>query len=127
MTTAIRQITWISKKSGTDRFHCITHVGGLAATTQWKLTLEEAIEGMEEKGWRFYVQIKGSNVWVIPAVSPTGTKYLKTAADSSEPVRLLSLPEFPRSVFQEEEIELPSPSPRTRTASPAGGSAAPRR
>jgi len=126
MTDVIRQIIWISKTSGTDRYHCITHVGGLAAS-QWKLTLNEAIEGIEEKGWRFYVQIKGSNVWVLPAVSPAGTKYLKTAADSSEPIRLLSLPEFPRSVMQEAAVELPSPSPRTRISSPAAGSAAPRR
>ena len=38
----------------------IKSVGGINTNgTQWKLTLDAAIEGMESGKWRFYVNVKG--------------------------------------------------------------------
>lgn len=92
------QITCVNK---TDRFNPwerITHVGG----SEWKLTQQEAIDGIESGKWAFVVRrgdhsaasiLLNAEVDVIVAVSRFGNKYLKTEADSEEPNNLLSLPE----------------------------------
>lgn len=94
MTTNTWQIKCINKQPRNDPFHRITHVGGFDASA-WKLTLDEAIYGMEHNGWRFFVSVDGKSVWVEIAVGPSGKKYLKTESDRSEPNNLLSLPECP--------------------------------
>jgi hypothetical protein len=74
----------------------ITHIGGKNSSTEkWKLTLEEAISGIESGKWTFFVRKGGSEVKVIISVSRSGRKYLKTENDGEEPNNLLSLPECP--------------------------------
>jgi hypothetical protein len=62
--------------------------------TRWKLSLEDAITGIEEGKWRFYVSAGGRSVWVVIA-EHEGRKYLKTEADGYSPDNLLSLEECP--------------------------------
>ena len=80
-----------------DRFNPqerITHVGGKNSPTEkWKLTVDEAIHGIETGKWNFYVNKGGSRVKVIISTSKNGRKYLKTENDGEEPNNLLSLPE----------------------------------
>jgi len=54
---------------------------------------EQAIAGIENKNYSFYVFAGGRKVDVIVAVSKHGNKYLKTTADGERPDNLLSLPE----------------------------------
>jgi hypothetical protein len=89
------QIKCINKDPRLDPYRRITHVGGYA-TSQWKLTVAEAIQLIERREWRFFVERpRGDRVWVVVAVSKYGNKYLRTEADGDEPNNLLSLPECP--------------------------------
>ena len=84
----------------TDRFNPherIRTIGGLNADgSSWKLTQEQAIDGIESGKWAFYVKVSGHAVDVIIAVSRYGNKYLKTVSDGEQPNNLLSLPECGR-------------------------------
>jgi len=87
------RIKCVNKDPRNDPYHAITHVGGFE-TSQWKITLADAIGKIEKGEWRFYVeQPRNDKVWVEVAVSRFGNKYLKTEADGDEPNNLLSLPE----------------------------------
>ena len=90
------QIKCINKSDRMNAHERIKSVGGINSNgTQWKLTLDAAIEGMESGKWRFYVSVKEDSVSVIIAKSASGHKYLKTQNDGDQPNNLLSLPECP--------------------------------
>lgn len=91
------RIDCINKAQRQNPWERITHFGGVNQDgTRWKLTQPDAISGIEDGRWRFYVSVGGKSVWVVVAVSQYGNKYLKTEADGEQPNNLLSLPECPR-------------------------------
>ena len=88
------QIKCINK---TDRFNAherIENVGGNEGGKQWKLPEGDAIAGIENGKWSFFVQAGGKTADVIVATR-LGRKYLKTENDGEQPDNLLSLPECP--------------------------------
>jgi hypothetical protein len=65
----------------------------IAERPRWKLPLDEAIQGVLDGKWRFYIQADSHDgLTVRVATSPTGRLYLKTEADRDTPDRLLCLP-----------------------------------
>ncbi len=92
-TTQTAQIRCINKNPREDRHHSITHVGGFG-TSQWRLTLDDAIAKIERREWTFYTMANGHRAEVIVATR-NGRKYLKTTADYDTPDNLLSLAECP--------------------------------
>jgi hypothetical protein len=79
----------------TDRYNAherIRAIGGVNPNgTNWKLSQQDAIEGIESGRWNFYVAVQGRAVKVIVAISRFGHKYIKTQADGEQPNNLLSL------------------------------------
>jgi hypothetical protein len=90
-TMQIRCINRTERMSPPER---ITHVGGYESS-QWKMTLDDAIAKIESGELVFFVQAHRGTVGVIVAVSPSGKKYLKAEADGDQPDSLLRLPECP--------------------------------
>mgnify|MGYP003575549383 CR=1 FL=1 len=89
------EIKCINKSDRYNIHERIKSIGGLNSNgTKWKLSLAEAIEGIESNKWAFYVNnIYGGKVNVVIAKTPLGYKYLKTEADTTEKNNLLELPE----------------------------------
>ena len=84
----------------TDRYSAherISHIGGVNPDgRRWLLTQAEAIAGIKNGTYRFYVeQPAGHRVDVVVARSAYGHEYLKTVPDAEQPNNLLSLPECP--------------------------------
>jgi hypothetical protein len=89
------QIQCVSKRPRQDPHQRISHVGGVNPNgTRWKLGEDEAIAGIRQDKWSFYVHTGGARVDVIIATH-NGNPYLKTRADGLQPDNLLALPECP--------------------------------
>ncbi|WP_027872476.1 DUF3892 domain-containing protein [Spongiibacter marinus] len=91
------EIKCINKQDRYDPSERITHVGGLNDDmSRWKLTQKEAIEGIDNGKWEFYVgtTLLG-RAQVVVRTSRFGNKYLTTEPDGETQNNLLSLPECP--------------------------------
>jgi hypothetical protein len=91
------RVKCINKTDRSSPHERIRHIGGVNHdNTRWKLSQHDAIQGIENGKWAFYVeQPAGDRVDVVVAKSAAGNKYLKTRADGDQPNNLLSLPECP--------------------------------
>ena len=81
----------------TDRYNAHERIKAIGGQNHdgryWKLSQEDAIQGIESGKWSFYVSSLGIPVDIIFAVSRYGNKYIKTVADGEQPNNLLSLME----------------------------------
>lgn len=63
------------------------------ARPRWTLPLDEAIQGVLDGKWSFFIQLGMYDVVNVEvATSPSGHRYLKTEVDQDTPDELLFLP-----------------------------------
>ena len=88
------EVTCINKSDRFNAHERIVSIGGRNPDGKmWKLSQMEAIQGIENGKWTFFVRRFGREANVIVSTSRYGHKYLKTEADGEQPDNLLSLPE----------------------------------
>lgn len=88
------QVGCINKSNRSDPHLRISNIGGHNGDgSAWKLSESEAITGIENGKWAFFVERPiGHSVEVVIATR-LGVEYLKTTADGEQPDNLLALPE----------------------------------
>lgn len=91
------RITCISKSGGyhENPYVAISHLNWQndASGERGRATREQMYDWVENKNGHAYVQSGASKARLIGAVSPRGTRYVKTVANSTEQDNLLKLPE----------------------------------
>ena len=94
---AIRaEIRCINKTPRFDAHDRIRGVGGVNPDgKRWWLPQPDAVAGVDDGTYSFYVSQGGRTVEVIVETSAYGHRYLKTQADGVQPDNLLRLPECP--------------------------------
>jgi hypothetical protein len=83
------QVTSITKTDKPNPHERISHIGGLG----WRFTHEQAIQGILNCQYSFFVLIEGRPLDIIIA-SHQGNMYLKTPIDMDQPKYLLHIPEL---------------------------------
>lgn len=91
--SSIHEVKCVTKDDRLNPYEHITQIGCLNSSgAYWRTTQKEAIRGIEEGSWKFFVTKYGKPVIVIVAISRFGHKYIKTENDGEIPNNLLSLP-----------------------------------
>ncbi len=88
-TTYRVQATFITRTDQEPPHERISHIGGPG----WAFTHEQAIQGILNHQYSFFVHIDGRILDIIVA-SYNGNLYLKTPIDMDQPKHLLNLPEL---------------------------------
>lgn len=91
------RIECINKTNRPNPHERISSIGGRNANgTRWHLSQADAIAGIKNETYTFYVERPAGHVAnVIIARSVYGYEYLKTASDGEQPNNLLALNECP--------------------------------
>jgi hypothetical protein len=85
------------KPDNADADRRIQGIGGVNPNgTRWYLSIDDAIKGIQDGKWDFYVDVQGRRVRVIIGKhTQTGRLYLTTEGDGFPPNNLLKLPVCP--------------------------------
>jgi hypothetical protein len=79
------EVTSISKTIAQNGEEMITHIGGNGSKKRsWKISQQEAISGIENNIWDFFIKKGSHNHKLIVAISSLGNKYLKIENDNVE-------------------------------------------
>ncbi|MFF9552725.1 DUF3892 domain-containing protein [Methylobacterium fujisawaense] len=94
-TTLTVQVSCIRKRGSHYNPHeRIEGIGGYYEGKRWYLSEDEAIRGIDNRTYQFFVSVNGHSVWVVIAAH-NGRRYLRTTSDGYAPNNLLNLPECP--------------------------------
>jgi hypothetical protein len=73
----------------------VTHIGGTNSDgTSWKMSEQDALQGIRNGKLKFYVTVDSKGVW-LGASQEQGRDVLKPVGEGSDPSLLLHLPDCP--------------------------------
>jgi hypothetical protein len=76
------EVNSISKSISANGIEMITHIGGNGNESRsWKISQQEAISGIENNMWEFFVKQGSKTHNLIICICPLGNKYLKIEND----------------------------------------------
>jgi len=104
-STVRLEVTHILEAESDVAYRAIVAVGGIMPEgARWLVSQADAVRGVEEGRWSFYVRGRGGRkIALVVACADDGTRYLKGPKDPVAPVTLLLLPKFNLS-----DMNLPS-------------------
>jgi hypothetical protein len=95
MTATRLQIVCVKRSSLPAPHERITHIGGVNLDrSPWQLDHDEAVEGVQNGTWTFFINDRGVVDNVVVGENE-GHFYLKAAADTVQPENLLKIPTCP--------------------------------
>ncbi|MCB1501996.1 MAG: DUF3892 domain-containing protein [Bauldia sp.] len=88
------QVLCAAKDHRLNPYRSVTHIGGRNADgSAWRLPIADAIDGIRERRWEFYlVDANGEKTWLHVTVSRDGHEYLKAIDEREIPAMLIALP-----------------------------------
>jgi len=88
------QVLFATKDHRLNPYRSVTHVGGRNEDgSTWRLPIADAINGIRERRWEFYVVgPDGERAWLHVTVSRDGHEYLKALDEREIPAMLIALP-----------------------------------
>ena len=91
------RVQYVSRTSYQEPYARSAEVGGFGPSgVPWHLTLPEAVRGVQESRWSFFVKHAARpRENVVVALTPDGIPYLKSVNDEVFPESLLRLPDAP--------------------------------
>ena len=90
------EIDCATKTQRTLAHERISFVGGTNPRgTRWKMSQQQAIDGIKAGRWVFFVMVDGAAAALTIARGPRGHEYLKAESDASDPASLIHLPDCP--------------------------------
>lgn len=90
------KVKWVDLSDDPDPCQRIRHIGGSSGKFQWQHTPAQAIEGIDQGQFVYYVEKDDCALKLQVGLAPNGGKYLKTEAGGGPLEILLNLPERPR-------------------------------
>jgi hypothetical protein len=89
------EVIFVKKQDSDNPNERIITIGGVNNNdTRWRLTQDQAIRGIEDGLYSFYVDEDGQAIDVVVGVHD-GKKYLKAGTNGTGKDHLLELPEIP--------------------------------
>jgi len=89
------KVQWVDKTGEAGPCQCVLNIGGSTRQLHWKHSQADAIRGIEQGEFAYYIETSKGMSSLGVGVRPDGQKYLKTRADREEPSHLVNLPPFP--------------------------------
>jgi hypothetical protein len=92
----ILKVKWVDLSDHPDPCQRIRHIGGSSGKFQWRHTPAQAIEGIDQGQFIYFVEKDARALKLEVGLAPNGSKFLKTQADGDPIEVLFKLPESPR-------------------------------
>ena len=89
------KVEWVEHSEAPDFSRRVRFIGGKWVGSNWRHSIENAIEYIESKSFAYYIQSNGHPMNLVVVTQPDGSKGLGTREDAGLVQHLLALPEPP--------------------------------
>lgn len=89
------QVNWVDQCDQPEPHRRIRHIGGISNQLEWKHSQAQAIEGIEQGEFVYYVEKDGRVGRLMVGQTAEGWKYLTLRPEGGPPQLLLEMPKFP--------------------------------